>query len=1188
MCFSIRLHSSKEFTHPRASRPSFPFRRLGELIALLVMVVGLSHNAFTGVTASILGTVKDPTGAIIPGVTVTATNIDTHVSQVVSTNGDGFYTFPALQPGKYEVSINLPGFKAFKQTGIVLNVNDVITVDATLQVGRADEVVTVSGDALLVDTTSTQLGEAIEDKQITSVPLNGRSYTDLLALQPGVANTNSGIGGGSSSLNTFQSSGFLLPAVSGDENAGNQSVNGMRESANGYLLNGISAQEFAFSGTAVVPDLDSLSEFRIITNNFDSEYGNFAGGQINVVTKSGTDKLHGNLFEFLRNTDFDAANYFDQGARGPFQQNQFGGTVGGPIVKGKVFFFADYQSNRNVIGVSTGLIEVPTAAERTGNFSAPALESAMSTHTVQGAAWANTLSGKLGYNVAAGEPYYSTGCTNYTECVFPNAQIPASVISPISTKILGLGAIPLGDGNGNFSTSANPQRLTDNKFSGRVDANTRVGSLFGYYIFDQYTRASPYPVATVPGFAANTTGRTQAVDIGDTKTVGSSAVNEARIGFLRLNVFLNNPSGTISSTLSGLGFAPSGTPGAITPLNAATEGIPEMDFENFNIGVPSRILRLIENTFQGSDNYSLLIGKHSLKFGAASHFTEVTMDASLIVNGYFQFNQTLETGVDFADFLIGAPGVFEQGSTPSSHQRSFYVGAFGQDSWRVRPNLTLNYGVRWDVITPWWEKHNNVETLKLGEQSVVFPNSPTGWVFPGDPGIPRTIAPIRYNNFAPRLGLAYSPSSDSGILGKLLGASGQTSIRLGYGMFYNAFEAAYSFSTIGDAPYGYFYSANGPSFANPYQTRATGVITPSPFPYTFPPGNVSASNPDPNVPASAFGVIGTSPGFNPNNRVPYAEQYELSIQRQISAADLLTVSYVGTQGHRLLVTQEANPVNQSACYALYVLDPSNPACGPNSEPNSLRAPFGANFGSDGYFSAIGKSSYNSAQVNFKHSSGPLQVLLGYTYSKAMDNSSAFGEQVNPFNPSLTRGLSSYDQPQNFVASYSYSLPTARLGGPKMIVDGWQLSGIITYSRGLPVYIYENDDHSLLGTDNSGPLPLGIDTPNFSGGSVKIMNPRKSNNNYFDASAFSAEPIGQLGTARRRFFSGPGLDNYNIALLKNTVFAERYTLQFRAEFFNVFNHTQFSSVNGNFNSSTFGKATAANGPRIGQLALKLSF
>lgn len=1188
---SLVFNHAERFTPSGAPHPRLSSRRLGVAIVFLILVFGLNKNALAGVTASIVGTIKDPSGAVIADAQVTATNIETHVSQVVSTNGEGFYTFPALQPSKYDVTINVQGFKAFKKTNIVLNVNDVVTLDASLQIGQTDQVVTVSSESLHVETASTQMGEVIQGEQITSVPLNGRSFTDLLALQPGVANTSSGIGGGASTSNNFQSGGFELPQVSGDQNAGNQSVNGMRESANGYLLNGMSVQEFGFSGTAVVPNLDSVSEFRIITNNFDSEYGNFSGGQVNVVTKNGSNQLHGNLFEFLRNTDFDAANYFNQGSRGAFQQNQFGGTVGGPIKRDKVFFFSDYQGNRNIVGVSTGSVAVPTAAERSGDFSAPALESAMSASSVQGSAWANTLNSELGYGVIAGEPYYSPGCTSNTTCVFPNAKIPAIAISPISTNVLALGAIPLGDGSGNFSTAADPQRLTDNKFSGRVDANTRFGSVFGYYFFDQFSLLNPFPTATVPGFSATTTGRTQAIDIGDTKTIGSSAVNEARIGYLRVNDGLNNPTNTIKATLSGLGFATGSAPGAITPLNPATEGIPEMDFEDFVIGNPIRIIQIVENTYEGSDNFSKLIGTHSLKFGAAYHFSEIQQVSQNVENGYFQFNATLETGVDFADFLIGAPGGFVQGQAPTANTRSYYLGAFAQDSWRARPNLTLNYGVRWDVITPWWEQHNEIETLKLGEQSVLYPNSPTGWVFPGDPGIPRTVAPIRYDNFSPRVGLAYSPSATFGPLRKLLGTSGQTSIRLGFGTFYSAFEGGYDFSIIGDAPYGYYYAATGTSFGSPYQSRATGAFTPSPFPYSFPPTNVSASHPDPNVPESAFGVVGTSPAFNPNNRVPYAEQYELSIQRQIAAGDLLTLSYVGTQGHRLLVSQEANPVNQSACLAIYNQDPSNPACGPNSEPTSLRAPFGANFGSEAYFSSIGKSSYNSFQVNFQHNKGPLQILLGYTFSKSLDESSAFGEQVNPFNSNLTRGLSAFDIPQSFVASYSYSLPTGKLGGPHKLVDGWQLSGVTTFSSGIPIYIYENDDHSLLGTDNSGPLPLGIDTPNYSGGSVKTLNPRQSGNLYFDTSGFSAERIGQLGTGRRRFFSGPGLNNFNTALSKDTKFFDKYSLQFRAEFFNVFNHAQFSAVPtvaGNFNATGFGQASAADDPRIGQLALKFQF
>jgi hypothetical protein len=1106
---------------------------------------------------------------------------------------EGAYTIPALPPGQYEVEVRQTGFKAYKRSGIELNVNDALNLDPVLPVGDVAEVVTVSADAIHPETISTQLGDVIKDTQMTSVPLNGRSYTDLLALQPGVANTNSGIGGGSSPLNIFQSGGFQLPQVSGDQNPGNLAVNGMRESANGFLLNGVSVQEFGFSGTAVVPNLDSLAEFRIITNNFDAAYGNFAGGQINVITKSGTNRYHGNVFEFLRNTSLDAANYFDpNNQRGAWHQNQFGGTFGGPIVKSKVFFFADFQENRKIVGVSTGLIRVPTTAERGGDFSA--LTSSLK-GTVQGQAWADTLStrefGSTGF-VTAGEPYYSAGCTSATVCVFPNAQIPTTLVSAISTNVMQTGAIPVGDGNGNFSTSGFAQDLTDRKGSARVDANTRIGTLFGYYYIDQFSLNNPYPVATVPGFNATTSGRSQVINIGDTKLLGASAVNEARIGYLRVNDSLNNPSGGTQTKLGQLGFSTNPATGGILPLNASTEGLPEMDFQTFNIGVPSRVLGLIENTYQASDNFSKLIGNHSLSFGGSFHYTQMAEQLHNIENGYFQFNQTLETGIDFADFLIGAPGVFQQGQTPPANTRSFYVGAFAQDSWRARPDLTLNYGVRWDVISPWWEQHNELETLKLGQQSVKFPNSPTGWVFPGDPGIPKTIAPIRYGNFSPRLGLAYAPNVSEGILGKIFGGPDRSSIRVGYGMFYSAFEGGYDFSVIGDAPYGAFYSSTvAPAFDSPYVNRGNGALNQNPFPANF--------NPPSNIPASAFGVIGTSPAFNPSNRVPYAEQYEVSFQRQLAASNLLTLSYVGTQGHHLLVTQQANPVNQGACFAIYQMNPSNPGCGPNAEPTSLRAPFGANFASEGYFSTIGNSAYNSFQIDFRHTSGPLQVLLGYTYAKSLDDASAFGEQVNPFNPTLSRGLSSFDSRNNFVVSYSYVLPFAKLGGPRKLVNGWQVSGVTTFSSGIPVYIFENDDRSLLGTNNAGPLPLGIDTPNYAGGSVQKYDPRtvftpncsasgQPGRYYFNPCQFSTEPIGTLGTSRRRFFAGPGLNNFNMALAKNTAFGDRYNLEVRAEFFNIFNHTQFSTVDGNFNSLTFGQAIHANNPRIGQLALKFSF
>ena len=1169
-------------------------RQLGLLSAAAIILLACS-TAFAGVTASIAGTVKDSTGAVLVGASVTATNTATGVVQTVYSNGEGAYTLPALPPGKYDLEVRQKGFKSFKDTGIELNVNDARTVDAVLAVGEVAESVTVSADTLHAETISTQLGEVIKDTEITSVPLNGRSYTDLLALQPGVGNTNSNIGGGSSTSNLFQSGGFQLPQVSGDQNPGNLSVNGMRESANGYLLNGVSVQEYGYSGTAVVPNLDSLAEFRIITNNFDAEYGNFSGGQINVVTKAGTNQIHGNVFEFWRNTVLDAANFFDHGKRGPWHQNEFGGTLGGPIKRNKVFFFGDYQENRRIVGVSTGSIAVPTSAERGGDFSG--LTGSFSGKTVQGSAWADILSqrefGTTGM-IQPGEAYYSLGCTDPTVCVFPNGKVPSKLVSQVATNVLQAGAIPVGDGNGTFSTSAFAQNLTDRKGSGRVDANLGIGTLFGYYYIDKFSLNNPYPVATVPGFNATTTGRTQVVNIGDTKSLGSNAVNEARIGYVRVHDFLNSPSGGTNTKLAQLGISTNPAVGGLLPLDPATEGLPEMDFQSFSIGVPSRVLGLVENTYQASDNYSRLIGTHSLTFGGSFHYTQLAEQLHNIENGYYFFNLASETGIDFADFLLGGPGAFQQGQTPAANTRSYYIGAFAQDSWRARPNLTLNYGVRWDVISPWWEQHNEIETLKLGLQSVKFPNSPRGWVFPGDPGIPKTIAPVRWGNFAPRLGVAYSPNVAGGFLGKLFGGPDQTSIRVGYGMFYSAFEGAYDFSVIGDAPYGAFYSSQLPPLLDkPYQNRGNGTLVANPFPANF--------NPPSNIPASVFGTIATAPAFDPRNRVPYAEQYELSLQRQLSRTDLLTLSYVGTQGHHLLVTQNANPVIHALCVA-------DPACTPNAEPSYDRGPFSSHnpsdianglnqFGSEGYFSAIGNSAYHSFQIDYRHSSGPLQLLLGYTYSKSLDDASGFGESVNPFDARLSRSLSSFDLRHNFVVSYTYNLPFRKLGGPRQLVDGWQLSGITTFSSGIPVYVFENDDRSLLGTTLAGPLPLGIDTPDFAGGSVQKYNARnlispacttQQGNYYFNPCQFSLEPLGSLGTSRRRFFAGPGINNFNVALAKNTRFGERYNLEFRAEFFNIFNHTQFANVQGNVNASNFGQATTARDPRIGQLALKFAF
>jgi Carboxypeptidase regulatory-like domain len=1147
---------------------------LAVMISCLVcgMLVG---TVFAGVTASISGTVKDASGATMAGAKVRAINTETHISQIQQTNIQGYYSFQSLPLGHYTLEVEQSGFKIFRQTAVVLDVNAALVIDVTLQVGAVKELVEVQSNAVHVETASSQMGEVIEGDRITTVPLVTRSYTDLLALQPGVISSASGMTGGYAG--TFNSAGFAVPLVSGSLNSGALSVNGQREAENGFLLNGLIVQEFGYGGAAAIPNLDSLAEFRILTNNYDAEYGNYSGGQINVITKSGANSLHGNVFEFVRNTSLDARNYFDPvGQIGAYHKNEFGGTIGGPIKRDKLFFFADYTGDRIVQGVSSQNIGVPTQAEQGGDFSAV---SSNITGLVTGSVWAQHLSSLLNHTVNVGDPYFTPGCTTSTQCVFPNAQVPKSLFSPISLNILP--SIPTPNNPNGFSTNSDPLSISDNKTSGRVDANLGIGLLSTYYYFDNYTLTTPYPTANIPGFEAAGTGRVQVITIGDTKTLGTSAVNEARIGFVRNNHRLNKPQGGTGKSLSSLGFTTGGL--GIVPINPSIEGIPEIDFtgSGLTIGVPSRPNHLIENTFQALDNFSKVVSTHTIKFGGNFHYNQLVEQLSNVVNGNFVFTGN-ETGIDFLDFLIGAPTNYVQGQATPSNGRARYFGLYAQDSWRARSNLTLNYGLRWDVSTPWWEQHNQIETIVPGLQSRVFPGSPRGWVFPGDPGIPRTLAPTRYNNFGPRFGLTYSPSADSGILGKLTGGPGRTSIRAGWGLFYTAFEGATNFNEIGDAPFGFFYVGTEPNFATPFVNRTDGTQLVQKFPVAFPPLNVGPNNPDNNVDWTKLTPIGSSPGFYNKNRLPYTENYELSLQRQLSNSTVLTLSYVGSQAHRLLSTMESNPVNPQLCLA-------TPGCRPGNENNfDVRLPiFGPLFNTNGYFITNGQSSYNSLQLNLKHSTKSLSILAGYTYSKSLDNASGYGEQVNPFVPKATMALSAFDATHNFVVSYAYALPFDKLGGPRLLTHGWQLSGITRFSTGLPVTLIESDDNSLLGTYFTGPIPLPIDTPNVTGAPLSLGDPR--NGPYFNPAAFAPETIGQLGNARRRFFHGPGINNWDTALLKDTRFTERLDLQFRAEFFNLFNHAQFTNVQGNINAGAgFGKAQTANPPRIGQLSLKLNF
>jgi Carboxypeptidase regulatory-like domain len=1156
-----------------------------------VFLLFCATAAMASITGTISGIVTDPGGAVVSGAEVTTTNVQTGVSQHVATDAKGFYSFPALPIGTYTVRVHQRGFRDFEQRSIVIDANSVMRADAKLQVGSVQEEVTVSTNPAQVETTSTQMGEVITGQSMTSIPLNGRSYTDLLALQPGVAPQSSGEYG----------AGFN---PSGDLNPGNLSVSGMRESSNGFMVNGGDVEEGGNMGTAIVPNLDSIAEFRILTNNFDAEYGNYMGGLINVVTKSGTNQFHGDAFEFLRFPNLDARNYFSP-TRATLHRNQFGGTIGGPVIQNKVFFFGDYQGTRQIAGQDTGAVSVLSGAERTGDFSDI---SDQLTGTVTGAGWANTLSQELGYTVSPGEPYFFTGCST-PNCVFPNAVIPAAAISAPSQAMLSYIPAPnlfggVCSSSGCYSSSAFALTLRDDKLGFRLDANTGIGAFSAYYFFDDYRLNSPYLGANLPGFQVITFGRSQQGNVGYTRTFSSTAVNEFRINYTR-EATNPLPEGGIGPKTSDFGIPTGPNTTGVVVLNPSLEGVPSIATNEFSLGVYPWTEYQINNTSQILDNFTKVHGTHTFKVGGSFHLSQITIYDRGANNGTWTFDGS-ETGNDFADFLLGASNNYLQGSQVPMYTTSRYFGLYGQDSWRARHDLVLNYGLRWEVTTPWYEKHNQIETIVPGVQSVVFPGAPEGWVFPGDPGVPRTLGPIRYKNFGPRVGLAYSPDLQSGALRKLLGPSGTTSIRAGFGMFYTAFEDATSFNEVGDAPFGYFYSSPKPTlFTNPFVDRDTGNSNGQRFPVPFPPQNTGPSHPDNSIDWSQFAPISSSPGFYHKNKVPYSEAYMLSLQRQLSPNTVLSASYVGTQGHRLLADLESNPANPALCLSLV-----SQGCGPFAEDGSYtvngqqiqstRTVFQNGLGSNGLFVTMANSAYNALELSLRHTSQRFSLLAAYTYSKAMDNASSWGpgvhdagEQINPINPRLSRSLSAYDLTHNFVVSYSYMLPFDKVLSANRLTKGWMLTGITRFATGFPVTINEQDDNSLLGTFCTGPTCSVIDTPNYTPGPLNFTDPRRRDASgqplpYFNTTLFTPEALGQLGNSSRRFFHGPGQQNWDLGIVKDLPFTETKKLEFRAEFFNIFNHTNFQQPEGDIINSSFGFVTSANDPRIGQLAVKFLF
>src|ERR1700693_2324321 len=1188
------------------------------ILFLLVAVLFVAGGAQAEVTGKITGVVTDQSGSVIAGATVFITNAATGVKQTTKTDQDGVFTFPVLPVGQYTMDVTSDGFKDYTRPGLVIDINSALVLDVTLQVKEQDQSVMVTEDATQVETTDTQLGQVLGTKKVTEIPLNGRSYTDLFALQVGVTPiTTSGAG------NSTYGGGFGTVPVAGANNTGQFSINGQREDANGFSLNGANVQEGIGQQAGIIPSLDSISEFRILTSNTDAEYGNYSGGLINVVTKSGGNAFHGSLFEFLRNTDLDAKSYFST-QRSTFQQNQYGGTLGGPIKRNRLFFFGDYQGQHTKQGQDTGQVAVPSLANRSGDFSdliTPANQNPLP-GKVQGDFLAQTLSNELGYQVTKNEAFFTPGCTQST-CVFPGAVIPQRAFAVPATKLLQYIPSP-NIGTNSFESSGEALTIHDEKAAGRIDWNTdKSGNFSFYYFYDKYNLDNPYPSgfggATVPNptggaFGGVSNGLDQGFVASNTKTFGSTLVNEARISETRLNNNLGVPKGGVGTTLADQGITAGGQ--GIVQGAPKYAGVETLYFNSFTTGTEPFFVIQINNTLQVSDTISKARGKHTMKAGFQYASYKIKQNPDLVANGTFSFfgSGSQTTGNGFADFLLGLPDFYSQQSSPAFHESAANGGIFAQDSWRIRPNITINYGLRWDYVTQWAEGHNQITTFVQGVESKTFPGAPLGYLVPGDPlpngqRIPKAIAAAPLDNFSPRLGVAYSPRFSDGFLGQLTGGPGKTSIRAGAGRFFTAVEGLTIAYPTGNPPYGLTYtSPESPVMATPFVGALTGTNFIQQFPVNVPPYNVSPTNPDTNIDWSRYTPISGAGSVFSGNKTPYTMSANLTIERQLGSNMLLSVGYTGSLSRHLLAVHSVSPGNPALCLSLsqpQEVAPGSPTCGPFGENlvytradgtiiNGTRSPYPNTIGTDAVYQNMGNANYNSLQTSLKRTAGRFTFLASYTYGKSMDWASSIQEQVNPFDFRKEYAISAFDLKHNFVLSYNYALPFQKLlRVSNRLTHGWAISGVTRFATGLPVTFQSFGDNALVQVQNNGVNSVSIDLPNYNPtlGQLNVNHNPRNNLLAFNTTLFSPNPLGTFGTSSRRFFYGPGINNYDMVVRKITKVTESSSLEFRFETFNTFNHAQFDgagSVDGNRDDATFGRILKSQPGRVSQVALKLNF
>jgi Carboxypeptidase regulatory-like domain/TonB-dependent Receptor Plug Domain len=1117
-------------------------------------------------TGRIVGTVSDPTGALIPGASITVTNVNTQVAYDTLTNEQGLYQAPLLPIGTYTVTANMPGFQKAVTKPEKLEINQSLRVDIKMVVGaRSDEVIVEEG-ITHVETVTPTLGASITSNQIATMPLNGRNTLDLALLQPGVIPISSTAGG----------------------NTGTFSVAGARQDSVTYLLDGGVNNNLLSNGVVLNPNPDMVEEFRILTSTYNAEYGRNAGGIVSVVTKSGTNTFHGTAYDYLRNEALNANAFFNNASGLPkdiLKRNQFGGTLGGPVLKDKLFFFSGWQSQRQSQLRTTPKLTVFTPAELNGDFS-----QSNSTRTGPDA------------NVAAflqQFPYYQPN-----PALAAQAIIDPSKISTVARNYTKAGLMP-SDPSGfkTFQDSARDNRdeLT-NKIDYYLSSKDRVSATLGW---NRQNQLNPYSSTTlsVGGFGSNTLTNRYFLGLNWVRTFSPSLLNDFRLTGQRNNNYQAVPARKLPTPNElGIGI-----------ISDDPTGPTILDFSSgFRVGFSNQgPTKLIDNTFFWNDSLTWIKSAHTFKAGGSYTPYQNNTLYDFYINGQFFF---VDVGGgsgpysrnDRADFILGLPDEFLQYPAAPSNIRSKNFSGFFQDEWKIRRNLALTLGVRYEYNSPKLDLQGRSFTWAFGQQSTVFPNAPKGILFPGDANAPKGSNFPDKNDWAPRIGFAWSP-----------GTSGKTSVRGGFGVFYDILKAEDNLQFNGQAPFFAFadlffpaLNAN-PTAEPPNMTRpfvAAGQN--NPFPSAPPPKNLDFARAG-FLPLGGGGVY----SVDPNLRTPYVYQFNLDIQREISSYTIFDIAYAGSSSHKLTGLYDSNPFIPGQTLRRFNQTPGNPT----NAFNYLDT-----------FANVGNANYHSLELGVRgrprdvRHVGNLSYQFSYTYGKSEDTTSGFrarNSRVPYFDQKRFKAVSDYDLTHYVSISGSWGLPSPKNwgGGPGLLFSGWTLQPILSHRNGEPLDVLAGLTRN---RTNPGPSAAGDQTLVRANqvAPVTYFDPRvsqtfngRTGNYYFDPNAFSRtallataaqgfDPVNNpsqrtYGNFGRNGIRGPSRTSLDLSIAKRTNIDETRILEFRADMFNALNHPLFRNPETQSNRTTFGQisqtGTIVQGitdpqTRVIQFALKLIF